>query len=91
MSSAHWRCRCGWPSTRSYERQGWLSPSCLLDDVFSELDPGRAEALLDALPGGQRLLTTAAWLPPAATPDRVLKVFEGTIAEVSGPEATGRA
>lgn len=70
---------------------GVAEPVLLLDDVFSELDPGRAEALLDALPGGQRLLTTAAWLPPAATPDRVLKVVDGTIAEVSGPEAAARA
>ena len=62
---------------------GVAEPVLLLDDVFSELDPGRAEALLRALPGGQRLLTTAAWLPPAATPDRVLKVVEGTVEEVS--------
>ena len=65
---------------------GVAEPVLLLDDVFSELDPGRAEALLDALPGGQRLLTTAAWLPPAATPDRVLKIVDGTIREISGTE-----
>ena len=63
---------------------GVAEPVLLLDDVFSELDPGRAEALLDALPGGQRLLTTAAWLPPAATPDQVLKITAGTIIEASG-------
>lgn len=63
---------------------GVAEPVLLLDDVFSELDPGRAEALLEALPGGQRLLTTAAWLPPAARPDRVLKVVAGTVTEVSG-------
>ena len=63
---------------------GVAEPVLLLDDVFSELDPGRAEALLDALPGGQRLLTTAAWLPPAATPDRVLKIVNGVVQEVSG-------
>jgi DNA replication and repair protein RecF len=63
---------------------GVAEPVLLLDDVFSELDPGRAEALLDALPGGQRLLTTAAWLPPSATPDRVLKVVDGVVSEVSG-------
>lgn len=62
---------------------GVAEPVLLLDDVFSELDPGRAEALLGALPDGQRLLTTAAWLPPSATPDRVLKVVGGTITEVS--------
>lgn len=67
---------------------GVAEPVLLLDDVFSELDPGRAEALLDALPGGQRLLTTAAWLPPAAVPDRVLRVVAGTVTEASGdPEA----
>ena len=65
---------------------GVAEPVLLLDDVFSELDPGRAEALLDALPGGQRLLTTAAWLPPAATPDRVLKIVDGTVREISGTE-----
>ncbi len=63
---------------------GVAEPVLLLDDVFSELDPGRAEALLDALPGGQRLLTTAAWLPPAATPDQVLKITAGTIVAASG-------
>ncbi|GJM37054.1 MAG: DNA replication and repair protein RecF [Acidimicrobiales bacterium] len=62
---------------------GVAEPVLLLDDVFSELDPGRAEALLDALPGGQRLLTTAAWLPPAAVPDRVLRVVDGTVTEAS--------
>ena len=59
---------------------GVAEPVLLLDDVFSELDPGRAEALLDALPGGQRLLTTAA-LPPAAAPDRVLRVVDGVVIE----------
>lgn len=62
---------------------GVAEPVLLLDDVFSELDPGRAEALLGALPAGQRLLTTAAWLPPSATPDRVLRVADGTVTEVS--------
>ncbi len=63
-------------------RAGIAEPILLLDDVFSELDPGRAEALLAALPGGQRLLTTAAWLPPSAVPDRVMKVDDGTVTEV---------
>ena len=34
-------------------------PVLLLDDVFSELDPYRAKALLAGLPPGQALLTTA--------------------------------
>ena len=63
---------------------GVAEPVLLLDDVFSELDPGRAEALLGTLPTGQHLLTTAAWLPPSATPDRVLKVAAGSVTEVSG-------
>ncbi|MDQ1398029.1 MAG: replication and repair protein RecF, partial [Acidimicrobiaceae bacterium] len=35
------------------------APVLLLDDVFSELDPSRSEALLVHLPPGQALLTTA--------------------------------
>ncbi len=61
---------------------GTAEPVLLLDDVFSELDAGRAEALLEALPEGQRLLTTATWVPPTATPDRVLKVAAGTVTEM---------
>jgi DNA replication and repair protein RecF len=38
-------------------------PILLLDDVFSELDPRRSEALLAGLPPGQTLLTTAVPLP----------------------------
>jgi len=34
-------------------------PLLLLDDVFSELDAGRAHRLLELLPAGQALLTTA--------------------------------
>ena len=64
-------------------QSGTAEPILLLDDVFSELDSGRAEALLEALPKGQRLLTTATWAPPSATPDRVLKVAAGTVTEVS--------
>ncbi len=40
------------------------APLLLLDDVFSELDMGRAERLLGLLPPGQSLLTTA--VPPPA-------------------------
>jgi DNA replication and repair protein RecF len=39
------------------------APLLLLDDVFSELDPFRARALVDELPPGQALLTTAVPLP----------------------------
>ena len=64
-------------------QSGSAEPLLLLDDVFSELDSGRAEALLEALPKGQRLLTTATWVPPFVTPDRVLKVASGAVTEVT--------
>jgi DNA replication and repair protein RecF len=46
------------------ERHG-TSPVLLLDDVFSELDPGRCEALAGCLPEGQTLLTSAGPVPSA--------------------------
>lgn len=42
------------------------SPVLLLDDVFSELDPARAEALIGNLPPGQAILTTAGEAPLGA-------------------------
>jgi DNA replication and repair protein RecF len=54
-------------------------PVLLLDDVFSELDPGRSEALVAHLPPGQTLLSTAAGVPVGASPDLVLQVREGRI------------
>jgi DNA replication and repair protein RecF len=55
------------------------SPVLLLDDVFSELDQERSEALLGALPVGQVLLTTAGALPPQAQPQVVVRVEDGKI------------
>src|SRR5581483_7965852 len=46
-------------------------PVLLLDDVFSELDPGRAEALIDHIPDGQAFVSTTGLLPSAAKPARV--------------------
>jgi len=40
------------------ERRG-TPPVLLLDDVFSELDPGRGERLVDQLPAGQVFVTSA--------------------------------
>jgi DNA replication and repair protein RecF len=57
------------------------SPVLLLDDVFSELDPDRSEALLQHLPPGQALLTTAGAIPPAAEPARLVRVRGGRIVE----------
>jgi DNA replication and repair protein RecF len=55
------------------------APVLLLDDVFSELDPDRSDALLANLPPGQTLLTSASGLPPKAVPDLVLRVADGRI------------
>jgi DNA replication and repair protein RecF len=69
---------------------GLISPVLLLDDVFSELDPGRAAALVDALPNTQRFLTTAAGLPPGTEPARVLTVANGQISAMSQQTAGER-
>ena len=55
------------------------APILLLDDVFSELDPHRAGALLGGLPAGQALLTTAGGLPPGAEPTAVVTVEGGKL------------
>ena len=52
-------------------------PILLLDDVFSELDPDRSDALLAHLPPGQTILSTAAGLPPGAVPEHVVNVRGG--------------
>ena len=54
-------------------------PVLVLDDVLSELDAGRARALLGHLPVGQVILTTATALPEHATPDRVLRISAGRV------------
>lgn len=59
-------------------------PVLLLDDVFSELDPGRSDALLAHLPAGQTVLTTAGGLPPGARPEQTLVVEQGSV-HVQGP------
>jgi DNA replication and repair protein RecF len=56
------------------------TPVLLLDDVFSELDPDRSDALLANLPRGQTLLTSASGLPPKAKPDLILHIRDGRIA-----------
>jgi DNA replication and repair protein RecF len=56
-------------------------PLLLLDDVFSELDPARCDALVANLPVGQTVLTSADRLPRAAVADVVYEVVEGTIRE----------
>jgi DNA replication and repair protein RecF len=56
-----------------------MTPLLVLDDVLSELDPGRCEALLAHLPPGQVVITTASPLPTAARPDRVLTIEAGQV------------
>ncbi len=60
------------------ERVG-SAPVLLLDDVFSELDASRSQALLHRLPAGQVVLTTAGDVPAAARPDRILEVRSGAV------------
>jgi DNA replication and repair protein RecF len=54
-------------------------PVLLLDDAFSELDDATAKALVEELPAGQAILTTAGPLPPGATPDAVVRIRDGKI------------
>ncbi|MCU1491748.1 MAG: recF [Acidimicrobiaceae bacterium] len=54
-------------------------PVLLLDDAFSELDEAAAAALLDELPTGQAILTTAGPLPPGAKPASTLRLEEGRL------------
>jgi DNA replication and repair protein RecF len=55
------------------------APVLVLDDVLSELDPGRSEALLRHLPPGQVVLTTAGVLPEAARPDAIVRIEAGIV------------
>jgi DNA replication and repair protein RecF len=54
-------------------------PVLLLDDVFSELDPGRSEALVQHLPAGQALLTTAGHVPDGVSVDQTVRVVDGRL------------
>ena len=51
-----------------------IEPLLLLDDVFSELDPLRSNRLLQLLPTGQTLVTTASPLPHGMNPAVVIDV-----------------
>lgn len=55
------------------------SPILLLDDVFSELDPARTEALVANLPAGQALLTTAGEIPPGITAAATVRIQGGLL------------
>ncbi|MEA2974297.1 MAG: replication and repair protein RecF [Actinomycetota bacterium] len=60
------------------------SPVLLLDDVFSELDESRSQALLDHLPPGQAILTTTGGIPTAATPNLVVETTTAHLTPRSG-------
>ncbi|MFA9563164.1 MAG: DNA replication/repair protein RecF [Acidimicrobiales bacterium] len=49
------------------------APVLLLDDVFSELDHARADALVHALPPGQVVLTTAGDVPASVDVEQTLE------------------
>jgi DNA replication and repair protein RecF len=68
------------------ERLG-TPPVLLLDDVFSELDPFRAKALLAGLPPGQALLTTALPAPAEVAAAKIYPVDAGD--RMAGGEETG--
>jgi DNA replication and repair protein RecF len=59
------------------------APVLLLDDVFSELDPHRAAALVTHLPEGQALLTTAGTVPDGLAVDRVLCAAGGEVRDAA--------
>ncbi len=53
-----------------------VDPLLLLDDVFSELDPYRSDQLLELLPKGQTLVTTASPLPSGMEPAVVIDLTQ---------------
>jgi DNA replication and repair protein RecF len=55
------------------------APVLLLDDVFSELDPRRADALVAELPHGQAIVTTASGVPSSVHPEQQVVVDAGTV------------
>lgn len=61
-------------------------PILILDDVFSELDPARSDALLVQLPAGQALLTSASGLPPRAVPDQTWTIHDHVLTESAGSD-----
>jgi DNA replication and repair protein RecF len=67
------------------------APVLLLDDVFSELDASRAAALVELLPPGQVLLTTAVDPPSVVHAERVVTVDGGRLTGVSGSSGARRA
>lgn len=65
-------------------RTSGMTPLLVLDDVLSELDPQRCTALLEALPAGQVVLTTASQLPQSARPNSIISIEGGKITRGDG-------
>src|SRR3546814_6952617 len=64
------------------------APILLLDDVFSELDPDRSDALLANLPAGQTLLTSSSGLPPNDDTKLIPLLSAGALPPAPPPPAT---
>lgn len=64
---------------RAVEESVGEAPVLLLDDVFSELDPDRAEALAAALPGSTQTLITSARPEDVPVGGRTWSVESGTV------------
>ncbi len=60
------------------------APVLLLDDVFSELDDDRSDALVRSLPPGQVMLTSAGVVPASVPVERTLHVVDGRIESHDG-------
>ncbi len=54
-------------------------PVLILDDVLSELDPHRSTALLEHVPAGQVLITTASPPPSGAQADHIIRIANGGV------------
>ncbi len=68
--------------------RGGSEPILLIDDIFGELDPGRRNALLHALPpAAQKLITTTHlhWLEESFSPDAVWQVSAGSLIPGNSP------
>ena len=66
------------------------APLLLLDDVFSELDPGRSAALVRHLPIGQAVLATAIAAPVGVRVDAVVDVERtGTVSALFSSKSAG--
>ena len=65
---------------------GGVAPLILLDDVFSELDEGRAERLVGCLPDAQTVVTSATGqVPPGIEGHRQVQIRDGCV--VGAPPA----